>query len=121
MKLKVFGVGNEKDYTFVIFAKDKDFFKAFSDVTKQAFGHSCYSHEIEKEAEAGKLKVKRISDYTDRHETCSDDSHGAVFDLFFGNGRVFVVIHAPERATALFMAALEKSAEWPKNIPRKSG
>ncbi len=110
MKLKVFGVGNEKDYTFVIFSKDQDFFKSFGDLTKKAFGHTCYSHEIEKTAEAGKAKFKRVADYTDRHETCTD--HGVTFDLFFGCKRVFVMIHAPKKARDKFMSTLEKSAQW---------
>jgi hypothetical protein len=109
-KLKVFGLGNEKDYTFVIFSKDQDFFKSFGDLTKKAFGHVCYSHEIEKTAEAGRHMVKRVSDYADRHETCTD--HGVVFDLFFGAKKVFVVIHAPAKARDMFMSALGKSVKW---------
>jgi hypothetical protein len=112
MQLKVYGVGRENDFTFVIFGKDQDFFKSFSALTKKAFGHACYSHEVEKEAAAGKVKVKRVADYTDRHERCYDPMQKTTFDLFFGSKKVFVMVHAPAKARAKFMSALEKSAKW---------
>jgi hypothetical protein len=114
MKLKVFGAGNEKDYTFVIFSKDPDFFKSFGDLTKKAFGHTCYSHEIEKEAGAAKMKVKKVSDYTDRHEACYDESHSIRFDLFFGCKRVFVMIHGSKKSKDRFSGVLAKSATFVK-------
>ena len=114
MKLKVFGAGNEKDYTFVIFAKDKDFFHSFSELTKKAFGHSCYSHEVEKEAAAGKMKPKSIADYVDRHEVCLDEGHGLRFDMFFGSKRVFVMIHGTKKAKESFMNTLKRSAKFMK-------
>ncbi len=110
MKLKVSGVGNEKDYTFVIFSKDQDFFKSFGELTKKAFGHACYGHEIEKTAAAGRSRIKRVADYTDRHETCTDGI--VVFDLFFGSKKVFVVMHAPMKSRQKFMAAITDSVRW---------
>ena len=110
MKLRVFGVGNEKDYTFVIFSKGQGFFKSFADLTKKAFGHACYSHEIEKTAEAGGRRAKRVSDYSDRHETCTE--RGVAFDLFFGGKKVFVIIHAPKKMRDRFMSTLGKSVSW---------
>jgi hypothetical protein len=109
MKLKVYGAGNEGDFTFVIFGKDADFFKSFSDLTKKTFGHTCYSHEIEKEARAGKVRVKKVSDYTDRHEVCSEKD--IRFDLFFGAKRVFVLLHGNKKSKERFMALLPKTAK----------
>ncbi len=114
MKLKVFGEGNEKDFSFIIFSKDPDFFKSFGDLTKKAFGHTCYSHEIEKTAGAAKLKVKKVSDYTDRHEACYDESHSIRFDLFFGAKRVFVMVHGTKKSKSRFLDVLRKSATFMK-------
>lgn len=107
MALKALGVGNEGDFTYAIFRKDAAFFKSFSDLTKKAFGYSCYAHEIEKTAKAGGMRPKKIEDYADRHEMCQEDSLKVRFDLFFGGERVFVVLHGSKKSRDRFMDALK--------------
>lgn len=107
-KIRVYGIGNEGTFNYLIVGKDKDFFKWLSKLLYNSFGIYDVS-TVDYENKKGKwvTRKKRISDFTDLHETYEGN-----VDVFYGKKKVFIVLNTTFSRRKKFMEELSKISLW---------
>lgn len=108
MKGKVLGIGNEGNFNFIIFEKNKNFMDNFTNLMSSSLSAMPDLNTIEKIDENDKLVTqrKKIEEIIDRHE--SHEAEGARLDIFYGKDKVFVIVLTSPKNRKKLMENLEK-------------
>jgi len=115
MKIKLYGIGNEKDYSFIIVEKNANFLRWLANFLDKGFD---YRGDVEtKETGVGvncEPQAKNIEEYVDKHETYKmyhNRNKDMRVDVFYGKDRVFITIYANDNA---WKDILEETTEFGK-------
>jgi len=116
-KIKIIGMGNKDNYSFVIAKKNKDFFKWLKEILCcEPFHIDPSDIEYIKSFDIKckeKFKKKKIEDCVDCHENYMGFNDDRI-DIFYGRNKVFIVVNTTQGKRLKFMRSLEKNSMWTK-------
>jgi len=120
MKRRLIALGKEREYLFVIVAKDKQFFSWLGKLLYNSF-NIIDADKIEYEDKRGNWvsKKKDINKYIDEHESYYGFSNNARIDIFYGLKKIFITVYGIKKDRECFLKNIEKYSKW-KSGSRKS-
>lgn len=118
IKAKIFGMGNEGKFTYIIVEKNKMFFQWLSKLLYESFEiYDVDTVDYENKKGQWVTKKKRIRDFTDKHETYKGNAR--VY-IFYGKKKVFITFNNTSLSNRQkFMKILNEISVW-KEAKKKS-
>ncbi|MFA5176165.1 MAG: hypothetical protein WC413_02810 [Candidatus Nanoarchaeia archaeon] len=112
-KLEVLGMGNFKEFIYLIIKKDKFFFKRLSVLLSKTFDINYWveQKEVKDETYVCKEIKKQIKDYVDKHEVYKTKEKDRI-DIFYGKSKAFLIVHSNKKSK--FLKVLNKLAKLNK-------
>jgi len=110
-KIKLLGIGNQDKYNFYIFEKKKGLLELLRDlfnVLNLNFYLYDEEYDVDDKPTSRKKDINKLKDY---HEVVRDKvskSDGSRVDLFYGDKKVFVVVHCSLELRKKFNDKLDK-------------
>lgn len=118
-KIKICGIGNERDFNYWILEKNSDFFEILSRILYDAFG--IIDDSIRYDEYVGKKdrlirRKKNIKTLIDKYERFQNEK--ARVELFYGKNKIFMSVYTSFPNRKKFIQVLEKVSIWknPKKI-----
>jgi len=108
-KIKLYAIGNKKDFNYYIFDKTNEVIKILSKLFSEVF--KVYFKLFEEyEDKRGKWKSKDINfeKIKDSHRNVSDYDDKGRIDIFYGDKKIFVTIHCSQKRRLKFNEELAK-------------
>ena len=111
----IYGFGKDGEYSYIIVAKDKNFFNWLSVLLFESFQFRDVS-KVEYENSKGTwvAKNKNIRHFTDKHESYYSLNPNVKVDIFYGSQRVFINVIAPNKIREKYFNVLDKYSKWKK-------
>ena len=100
-KINLYGVGNEKNFNFYIFDKAQKIFEILRKEFKEIFNIEWPKYlEYHNEKDEPVQELRNIKNYRDMHEhleKLKTLNRKVRIDVFYGNKRMFVIVHCDEK------------------------
>ena len=107
-KIILHSIGNEGNFNFYIFDKKQSIAKALSKIFYNLLNLSWDFQDIENEKEKNIEKIK------DSHENLTRVGNKSRADVFYGNKKIFIVLHCSGALRLKFNEELFKIVKMPK-------
>ncbi len=113
-KIKFYGIGNEGNFNYYTFDRSEKTKGVLTKILKSALNVEWTSQEWKKH----ELIKKDFLSLKDKHELIGS-REGARIDVFYGEKRMFLVVHCSQTQRASFNSKLLKSFYMPKSKLKK--
>lgn len=114
-KIKIHGIGNQKEFNYYIFDKKQKVAEKIADIIKQIFE---LTWRFEESYERGKgnwvTKKINIEKNKDIHESIFGRGEEERLDIFYGDKKMFITIYCSQKKRLKFNEELFKIGNFPK-------
>jgi hypothetical protein len=115
IKTKIYGMGHEGRFTYIVVEKSKNFFDWLARLLYRSFKtFDVDSYDFENKKGQWVTRKKQIKNFVDKHESYYLIGRTERVDVFYGRNRVFIAVSASSKSKKKFLDVLDEISEWKK-------